>query len=109
MLRDRGVIKWTSMMLPEHVRELKQLKQGYAKMKKPEFDPQMIEEWGRILKESAYKQTPVSVSFIEEGVIQSATGFFVRFDSLEHLITLRTDSGERIHLSFDTITDLTPE
>ena len=37
-LKDRGKIKWTAMMLPEHVAELRKWQEDYDKVKKPELD-----------------------------------------------------------------------
>ena len=52
-IRDRGKIKWTAMMLPEHVKELRQWQEDADKVKRPdldEFDLQtMQEEVGRAL------------------------------------------------------------
>lgn len=38
MLRDRGNIKWTAMMLPEHVQQLKKWQQETKQIAKPAFD-----------------------------------------------------------------------
>lgn len=46
-IRDRGKIKWTAMMLPEHVRELRKWQEDYDKVKRPvldEFDMQTMQE-----------------------------------------------------------------
>ncbi|ADP32277.1 hypothetical protein BATR1942_06615 [Bacillus atrophaeus 1942] len=42
MLRDRGTIKWTSMMLPEHLLQLKQDLLDASKIEKPSLDYQQI-------------------------------------------------------------------
>ncbi|MED0799222.1 YolD-like family protein, partial [Bacillus inaquosorum] len=44
MLRDQGTIKWTSMMLPEHLTQLKQDLLDVSKIEKPTLDAQPIEE-----------------------------------------------------------------
>ncbi|AYC29504.1 YolD-like family protein [Paenisporosarcina cavernae] len=47
MLRDRGRIKWTAMMLPEHVRELRKWQEEIGKVSRPEldeFDIQVMQE-----------------------------------------------------------------
>ena len=38
MLRDRGNIKWTAMMLPEHVQRLRTWQQEDQQITKPTFD-----------------------------------------------------------------------
>ncbi|PRR89513.1 YolD-like family protein [Bacillus atrophaeus] len=52
MLRDRGTIKWTSMMLPEHLLQLKQDLLDVSKIKKPSLDYQQIEEMGIFVSEA---------------------------------------------------------
>ncbi|EPD49462.1 hypothetical protein HMPREF1210_03361 [Paenisporosarcina sp. HGH0030] len=37
-LKDRGKIKWTAMMLPEHVAQLREWQQEHDLVKKPELD-----------------------------------------------------------------------
>ncbi|VXB14025.1 conserved hypothetical protein [Bacillus sp. 349Y] len=38
MIRDRGKIKWTSLMLPEHVKELRDIWEEFERDQKPEVD-----------------------------------------------------------------------
>lgn len=38
MIRDRGKIKWTSLMLPEHVKELRDIWEEFERDTKPEVD-----------------------------------------------------------------------
>lgn len=52
MLRDRGTIKWTSMMLSEHLLQLKQDLLDVSKIEKPSLDYQQIEEMGIFVSEA---------------------------------------------------------
>ncbi|MCY8467015.1 YolD-like family protein, partial [Bacillus atrophaeus] len=52
MLRDRGTIKWTSMMLPEHLTQLKQDLLDVSKIEKPSLDNQQIEEMDILVSEA---------------------------------------------------------
>ncbi|WP_026689372.1 YolD-like family protein [Alteribacter aurantiacus] len=95
MFQDRGVIKWTSMMLPEHVRELKRLKEEYEKDTIPTLDPQTLEEWNLTLKSAQAKGLAVLVTYVKEDRKQSTIGVVRRFDR-NHLYlssgSLRFDS-----------------
>lgn len=42
--RDRGTIKWTSLMLPEHVEMIKQVWKEDERIEKPILDEQKMEE-----------------------------------------------------------------
>ncbi|MDM5199265.1 YolD-like family protein [Fictibacillus enclensis] len=43
MIRDRGAMKWTAMMLPEHVMKLREFDWDQNKKVKPELDEQQLE------------------------------------------------------------------
>ncbi|WP_412055644.1 YolD-like family protein [Bacillus inaquosorum] len=51
MLRDRGTIKWTSMMLPEHLTKLQDLL-DVSKIEKLSLDAQQIEEMDILVSEA---------------------------------------------------------
>ena len=43
-MRDRGTIKWTSLMLPEHVQMINEAFKEQERVEKPILDEQQIEE-----------------------------------------------------------------
>ncbi|TGB04674.1 YolD-like family protein [Halobacillus salinus] len=47
---DRGTIKWTSLMLPEHVEAIQELWKEDKKIEKPILDEQKLEEIGQVLQ-----------------------------------------------------------
>lgn len=49
MLRDRGKIKWTALMLPEHVERLRAWQAEDAHPVRNEPDEQQLEEWNYII------------------------------------------------------------
>lgn len=44
MLKDRGGIKWTSLMLPEHVKALREFDWDLTKIERPVLEEQQLEE-----------------------------------------------------------------
>ncbi|MBM7097228.1 YolD-like family protein [Bacillus sp. H-16] len=82
MLHDRGVLKWTSMILPEHVKKLKELKASYEKEQKPEPDPQLLEEWNGILSKASFKGVSVIITTVIQGNEAILTGTVERLDSV---------------------------
>ncbi|MEC0544166.1 YolD-like family protein [Bacillus inaquosorum] len=52
MLRDQGTIKWTLMMLPEHLTQLKQDLLDVSKIEKLSLDAQQIEEMDILVSEA---------------------------------------------------------
>ncbi|KYC77229.1 YolD-like family protein [Bacillus sp. FSL K6-3846] len=51
-LKDRGAIKWTAMMLPEHVGLLRELESNKNKVKRPVLDMSQIEDMEMIISEA---------------------------------------------------------
>lgn len=58
-LKDRGTIKWTAMMLPEHVSLLRELESTHNRVKRPVLDMTQIEDMERIICEAMEYNTPV--------------------------------------------------
>lgn len=58
MIKDRGTIKWTAMMLPEHVQHLKELVIDERRVEKPILDEQMVEEFELIICEAMKFNNP---------------------------------------------------
>jgi len=67
MLKDRGTIKWTSLMLPEHVQLLKQLWQEEALEEMPLLDDQMKEELYKKILNAFESNAFINVKYYEEG------------------------------------------
>ncbi|WP_196493695.1 YolD-like family protein [Ornithinibacillus caprae] len=74
MVNDRGSIKWTSLMLPEHVQILKNLDQEDKKIQKPILDEQEFEIINQRLIEAATQGNHIELSVYENGVINRYTG-----------------------------------
>ncbi|WPP35370.1 YolD-like family protein [Bacillus sonorensis] len=58
-LKDRGSIKWTAMMLPEHVGLLRELESNQNKVKRPVLDMSQIEDMERVICEAMEFNSPV--------------------------------------------------
>lgn len=62
-LRDRGTIKWTSLMLPEHVEMVKNVWEEDERIEKPILDDQQLEEIGFALERSMQDGLTVKVKY----------------------------------------------
>lgn len=74
MLRDRGTIKWTSLMLPEHVELLKEMWQEAESIQKPEIDIQEIEIMNRKLNRAFHYNETVQLAIYLNGKINTVMG-----------------------------------
>lgn len=77
MLKDRGSIKWTSLMLPEHVELLKNLWQEDKKTVKPILDEQELELLNERIIDAASSKKEVTLSVYENGIINKYCGVVV--------------------------------
>ncbi|MBY0185952.1 YolD-like family protein [Bacillus altitudinis] len=75
MLRDRGTIKWTAMMLPEHVARLKHDLAESKKIDKPIIDEQQAEEFEATIAYAMSINKPLIFSIYESGVVNQLKGF----------------------------------
>ncbi len=58
-LKDRGTIKWTAMMLPEHVGMLRELEYNHNRVKRPVLEMGQIEDMERVICEAMELNNPV--------------------------------------------------
>ncbi|ADH99523.1 YolD-like family protein [Salisediminibacterium selenitireducens] len=78
MNRDRGMKKWTQMMLPEHKQLLHELNQKEAFKPMPDLDPQEQEEMAHKILLAFHKRNPVTLSIWKDGSIHRVTGVLVQ-------------------------------
>ncbi len=88
MIRDRGNIKWTSMMLPEHVAMLRELKTSQEKKEKPFLDEQRLEEMNEVVRLATEENKAVQLTYFSDYDYRSATGFIQRFDPATRALRL---------------------
>ncbi|MGR0121617.1 YolD-like family protein [Bacillus halotolerans] len=74
MLRDRGTIKWTSLMLPEHLTQLKQDLIDESKIGKPSLDEQQIEEIDLIVSEALEFNKELRFKLFNDGFVENFIG-----------------------------------
>ncbi len=67
MLRDRGRIKWTALMLPEHVERLRAWQAEDEQPVRREPDEQQLEEWDCLLAGAMETNEPVSLVHWQKG------------------------------------------
>jgi hypothetical protein len=61
-MRDRGNIKWTSLMLPEHVKELRRyIHEEYYDIPEPSLDEQQLEETNELVLEAMECNLPLTL------------------------------------------------
>ncbi|REB07374.1 YolD-like family protein [Sporosarcina sp. BI001-red] len=67
MLRDRGKIKWTALMLPEHVERLRAWQAEDAVLTRSEPDEQQLEEWNYIIATAMETHQAITITHWQTG------------------------------------------
>lgn len=65
MVNDRGTIKWTTMMLPEHAEALRKLREQQQYKSKPILDVQLIEENEIKLQRAIHDNLTVEIKYFK--------------------------------------------
>lgn len=106
MVNDRGAIKWTSMMLPEHVELLKKLWNEDQKVEKPMLDMQHIEWLEQVLTDAKQKKLLVELTVYSNNRLEKRTGKIRKLDAEIKQIHLQEQDGNVLHLPFRLVTDV---
>jgi YolD-like protein len=76
-VNDRGNIKWTSIMLPEHIQMLNDWYESENDVKKPIISEDKLEEMERTIQEAIQFKKKVGVFFHSAHRLQLIEGFIV--------------------------------
>lgn len=74
MINDRGTKKWTSIMMPEHIRMLQEFFNEEEKVEKPILDEQELEEINFTLNEAIENNLTVQISYYIDGGFKDVVG-----------------------------------
>lgn len=97
ILRDRGIKKWVSLMLPEYVQALRELEVDDYKINKPILDQQQYEELNRLIFEALANDKPVPFSYYSNGTVEVVTGKIQSIDEIKKEIRIMdTESYSKV-------------
>ncbi|NSL50656.1 YolD-like family protein [Calidifontibacillus erzurumensis] len=98
MIKDRGTIKWTAMMLPEHVHEIRELWANDRKLPKRSLDEQQLELINYTIQQAMTENTSVKITYYENGCYLEKIGYIKKIDPLSSQLYLHTLQGEKINI-----------
>ncbi|MET4559599.1 hypothetical protein ABIA69_000742 [Lysinibacillus parviboronicapiens] len=96
MIKDRGTIKWTAMMLPEHVQKIKQWKrEAYAE------NPRNLSEWEledlqQTINQAFKQHKTVTISTWQEAKYAQWTGTITALDESQQLVLETLTAVKRV-------------
>jgi hypothetical protein len=96
MIRDRGRIKWTSMMLPEHVKLLRDWVKEDSYETKREIDEQQLEIMNETLSEALEYDQFVTITHYRHHNYEIVIGKIHYWDELEQKLHM-VDKFEEAH------------
>lgn len=102
MIRDRGNIKWTAMMLPEHVRMLKDWQEKNEKVEKPQLDNYELELISYEITRAYKMKSTIKLSYWREGIVKDDYGIISTIDNATKSLVL-DDSFKTNRYTFDEI------
>ncbi|KUP30241.1 hypothetical protein AU385_17660 [Bacillus halotolerans] len=107
MLRDRGTIKWTSMMLPEHLTQLKQDLIDVSKIEKPSLDGQQIEEMDLLVSEALEFNKELKFKLFSNGFVENVTGrvHYINFE--QQKLHVKDQNDNTVYIKMNNIIGVT--
>lgn len=96
-VHDRGTMKWTSLMLPEHVEQLREVFAEYKE--KPLLDEQKRFEIDQKLKYGLEHQTVMEITYYDDGFFHTLISRLKNFDQWKGCVVLADENGAFISLS----------
>lgn len=106
LIRDRGNIKWASMMLPEHVKLLKEYNEELKKVEKPILDEQKYEELNEIISQALKENIRLEFTYYQNGKMIKYIGHINQINNLTKEIQITDSSGSHHTLSINHIVEI---
>lgn len=106
MIRDRGRIKWTSMMLPEHVKMLRDWVKEDSYEQRKELDEQQLETMNETLAEAMEFNQKVAITYFHRHNYELCIGNVHYWDELAHKLHIVDSSGSAQLIPINTIADI---
>lgn len=96
-IKDRGNIKWTSLMLVEHREALKKLIAAEGDQPGPQLDEQALNELDYLLQTALYKELPVKITYYQGKRYYQVTGRIKSYlTHRQQLVVLPGDGSRKL-------------
>jgi len=106
MIRDRGRIKWTAMMLPEHVKMLRDWVKEDGYEQKREMDEQQMELMNETLSEAIELDQYVTITHYRDPNYEMVIGKIHYWDEMTQKLHVIDRFGEVHRISMEAIADI---
>ena len=106
MIKDRGKMKWVSMMLPEHVQMLREWADEDLNEERVVLDEQQIEEINHIIAEAMEHQILVAISYYNQKRYHVMIGHIHYYDEWKQQLNVIDCFDEAQYLKLSDIMDV---
>ncbi|WP_456278415.1 YolD-like family protein [Bacillus sp. AK128] len=106
MIRDRGNIKWTAMMLPEHVKLLRDWAKEDEYETKPELDEQKLEQMNEVICEAMAHGAELSITYFDQVHHKTVRGTIHYVDEMNQRLRVVSKEGTVIQIPFHSIVEV---
>lgn len=102
-MNDRGSIKWTSLMLPEHVELLKSIWSEDNRIQRPLLDEQELELINNQIIEAYQDNQLITLTYYRNGKMVAISGTIQKVDQLKQKVLLKDLNEEILAIPFNDI------
>jgi hypothetical protein len=106
MIKDRGLKKWTAMVLPEHRLALMKLSLDQQYIEKPNLDEQQLAQINQVINEAMANNQIVEVDYYKDHSYQTISGRIIFLDWLTRSIKLEDEHKKTHYLVLDNVLDI---
>jgi hypothetical protein len=104
-MKDRGAIKWSAMMLPEHKKLLEKLLEEQQYVEKPILTQDKCEEINRALLLALDTEQVIRIKFYQEHALQLIEGIAARYIPEQRKLKIIENTGKVIFLNLEQIVE----
>lgn len=90
LIKDRGTIKWTAMMLPEHVEQIREMWDHDTIIPKPTIDEQTLELFNNSIQFAFTEHKLIKITSYEKGYYLNTIGYVKKIDTHTCKLTICT-------------------
>lgn len=106
-IKDRGNIKWTSLMLVEHRKKLENLKNSENNKKKPQLSEDELKRLNYIFQKAISENLIVEIKYYYQKKFHHCEGKIIKIKSFPAKIILNNDENEnKIEILKNDIVDI---
>lgn len=105
-IKDRGNIKWNSLMLVEHKKMLEKLKDEEKDKNKPQLDEQELQRLNRILHQAIEEKLTVKIIYYREKRYYNIKGVIEKYLLSPKMIVMNNSKTEKVYLSTEDVINI---